>query len=351
MKAAILYGRRDIRPGELPDPRPGPGELLVRVAYAGICGTDHHVYLGEFEGRVRFPAVLGHEFCGVVEELAEGAEGAEGFSPGEAVAVDPDLPCGRCAACRDGRGSGCRRLRLIGIDLPGGFAEKVVVPAKKAEKLPERVELRHAALLEIYSVAIHVVRRARIEPGDVVAVLGAGKLGRSVIQVARHAGAKELIVVDVSAARLKRARRLGATRVINARERDPVAELNELTGGEGADRVIEAVGAAERVPGRKHPLAQAVEMVRHGGRIIVLGQAAEEPGVPWRTLVWKEAEIVASRVSHNELPRAVAMLSRGMFSPEEVITHELSVSDAARAFEIVERRDEALKVLLKHDWR
>ena len=229
--------------------------------------------------------------------------------------------------------------------------EKVVVPAEKAERLPEGVDFRHAALLEIYSVAVHVVRRARIEPGDVVVVLGAGKLGSSVLQVARRGAAKELVAVDVSAARLTRAARLGATRIINARDTDPLAALNELTGGEGADRVIEAVGAAETVPGRKHPLAAAVEMVRHGGRIIVLGQAAEEPGVPWRTLVWKEAEIVASRVSCNELPRAVAMLSRGMLSPEEVITHELPVSDAARAFTLVERRDEALKILLKHDWR
>jgi len=320
----------------------------VRVEYASICGTDHHVYLGEFEGRVKYPAVLGHEFCGVVDEVGPGVKG---FSPGDRVTADPDLPCGQCPACLDGRRSACRSLRLIGIDLPGAFAEKVVVPARKAHRLPDDIEMRHAALLEIYSVAVHVVKRTRIEPGDVVVLLGAGKLGTAVLQVARHTGAKALVVVDVSPARLARARRLGATRVINAREADPGAELDELTGGAGADRVIEAVGGADALPGREHPLAQAVMMVRSAGRVVVLGQSTQEPGVPWRTLVWKEAEIVASRVSQNDLPRAVAMLSRGMLSPDEVITHELPASEAARAFEIVERRDEALKVLLKHDWR
>ena len=126
MKAAILHGRRDIRPGDLPDPEAGPGEVIVSVEYVSICGTDHHVYLGEFEGRVSYPAVLGHEFAGVVESAGEGVEG---LSPGDRVAVDPDLPCGRCPACRDGRSSGCQRLKLIGIDRPGAFAEIVAVPA------------------------------------------------------------------------------------------------------------------------------------------------------------------------------------------------------------------------------
>ncbi len=348
MKAAILHARRDIRPGEVPDPRPGPEDVVVRVEYASVCGTDYHVYLGEFEGRVNYPAVLGHEFAGVVEELGAGVDG---LSVGDRVAVDPDLPCGTCPACRDGHASGCQRLRLIGIDLPGGFAEKVLVPAGKAARLPEGIELKHAALLELYSVAVHAVRRARIDPADVVVLLGAGKLGTAILQVARHAGAKELIAVDVSAARLERARRLGATHVIDAREEDPVRRVADLTAGEGADRVIEAVGAADAAPGRAHPLAQAIEMVRNAGRVVVLGQSPQEPGVPWRTFVWKEAEIVASRVSHNELPRAVEMLLRGMLSPGEVVTHELPASAAARAFELLEHRDDALKILLKHDWR
>ena len=134
MKAAVLVSRGRIEIEDRPRPEPGPGEVLVRVGCAAICGTDHHVYLGEFEGRVSYPAVLGHEFGGAVEAAGPEPTGrfhsqADRLEPGTRVAVDPDIHCGVCPACREGFFSGCRNLRLLGIDLPGAFAEYVVAPA------------------------------------------------------------------------------------------------------------------------------------------------------------------------------------------------------------------------------
>ena len=345
MLAAVLTGPRVLQLQELPDPAPGPGELLLSPRYASICGTDQHVFQGEFAGRVSYPAVLGHEFSAVVEAAGEGVKD---FAPGERLAVDPIVPCMRCVACIEGRLNACRQLDLLGIDLPGGFAQRVVAPAHACFRLPEEVSFRDAAMTELFSLGIHACRRARIEPGDVVVILGAGKLGLSILSVARLTAADTIIVTDRVAHRLTVARELGADVTLDVTQVDPVAEVMKLTGGQGADRVLEAVGHA--IPGvsGRQPMSEAAEMVRSAGRVVVLGQGPEEEPVFWKPFVWKEAEIIASRVTLGEFPRALRMLARGQLDPGKLITHELPLERIDEAFELMlNPESQAIKVLLE----
>jgi threonine dehydrogenase-like Zn-dependent dehydrogenase len=329
---------------QLPEPEPGPGEVLVAPHFASICGTDQHVFLGEFKGRVHYPAVLGHEFSGVVQAVGEGVED---LAPGDRVVVDPIVPCMRCVACINGRLSACRRLKLLGIDLPGGFAQRVAAPVHACFPVPENVSLHDAALTELFSLGIHGCRRAQIEPGDVVVILGAGKLGLSILSVARLTAADSIIVTDRLPYRLDVAKALGADVCLDVTQVDPVPEALKLTGGEGADRVVEAVGHA--IPGLngKQPMTEAAEIVRSAGRVVVMGQGPEEEAVFWRSFVWKEAEIIASRVTLGEFPRALRMLARGRLHPDRIVTHELPLERIGEAFELMlDPQAQAIKVLL-----
>ena len=346
MRAAVVEKPGVIAVRDRPEPRPGPGEALVRVAYASICGSDHHAYRGEFGARVRFPAVLGHEFCGTVAALGPGVEAP---AVGTRVVVDPVLHCGRCPACRGGQLSSCRSLRLLGIDLAGGFAELVAAPAGALFPVPEALPPRLGPLVELTAIACHAAARSRYAPGESVAVFGTGKLGLAVLALLARSCPSRLVGVDLDGWRLSLAKRLGATDVINVSEADPVAAIRELTGGEGVDLAIEAVGSFREVPGRRPPVTAAVESVRHGGRVLVLGQGGGEQPVAWKSFVWKEAEIIASRVSRGEFPRALELVASGRMPAGELVTHELPLEEAPRAFRMLDAGEPGvLKILLKH---
>ena len=341
MKAAVLTSPRKVEIQDLPQPEPGPGEVLVRVCRAAICGTDHHIYLGEFEGRVKYPAVLGHEFGGVVEAVGPPPGGTlsgvrEPPLPGTRVAVDPDIHCGTCPACREGTFSACSSLRLIGVDLRGAFAEYVVVPAANCHALPDSVTDELAPFAELYGIACHSVGRAEVRPGDVAVVMGSGRVGLVITDLLCGSFASEVVVVDVEPSKLEIAKELGASRVINSAEEDPVAGVLELTGGEGADRVFEAVGAWTEVPGRPNPMEQCFRMVRSSGRVTILGQGPDAAGVLWKPFVWKEAEARTSRVNRGEFPRAIRLLAAGRLHPRRLVTHDFALAEAARAFEVLD---------------
>lgn len=345
MKAAILYDDRDIRLGDAPEPRVGPGEVLIASRYAGICGTDLHIYRGEFRNRVTYPAILGHEFGGIVEEVGQGVSG---FRAGDRVVVDPILSCHHCPACLSGHLNACQQLKLLGIEYGGGFGQYVVAPADRVYPLPEGIPLRHTPMVEMYGLGHHVLQRGRVQPGETVAILGAGKLGLSVLDVLCHSASPALtMAVDLQPSRLEVARRLGVDQAINLRDEDPVARALEITGGAGLDCVIEAVGHYHPVEGREPPLAQAVRMIRNGGRIITAGLGEQTTAVHFKTLVLKEAEIIASRVTLGEFPRAMRLMARGLLHPELLITHHLPVAGVTRAFARVDSEDpETLKVVL-----
>jgi 2-desacetyl-2-hydroxyethyl bacteriochlorophyllide A dehydrogenase len=345
MKAGILYNDRDIRLGNAADPRIKPDEVLVKSLYAGICGTDVHIFRGEFHNRVHYPAIQGHEFGGIIEEV--GSE-VQGLKVGDRVAIDPIISCHACAACLSGHINACRTLKLLGVDLDGGYGQYVAAPASTVYLLPDNVSMAHVPMVEMYGLGHHVLRRGQVQSGETVVILGAGKLGLSILDVLCHsAGPAITLVTDLQPYRLEVAKKLGADYAINLADTDPVEQVMELTKGEGVDCVIEAVGHYHVVDGQEPPLSQAVKMIRNGGRIVTAGLGEQTTAVHFKTLVMKEAQIIASRVTLGEFNRAIRLLSKGLLHPELLITHQMPMKSVTEAFAQVDQDEPStIKVVL-----
>ena len=345
MKAAILYKDRDIRLGVAPNPRIKPNEVLIKTGYAGICGTDLHIYRGEFHARVKFPAIQGHEFGGVIEEVGKEVKD---FKVGDRVVVDPIISCHACPACLTGHLNACRTLKLLGVDLDGGFGQYVAAPASQVFLLPESIPMAYAPMVEMYGLGCHILLRGQVQPGETVAILGAGKLGLSILDVLCHsANANTTIVTDLQPFRLETARKMGADYAINIAKEDPVARVMEITNGAGVDCVIEAIGHYHEVAGQEAPLQQAVKMIRTAGRVVTCGLGEQLSPVHFKTLVIKEAEIIASRVTLGEFPRAISLMSKGLLHPDLLVTDQLALRDVTSAFARVDQDDPtAIKIVM-----
>jgi 2-desacetyl-2-hydroxyethyl bacteriochlorophyllide A dehydrogenase len=345
MKAGILYNDREIRVGDVADPRIGPNQVLIAPSYAGICGTDLHIYRGEFHGRVQYPAIPGHEFGGIIQEIGKDVKGLQ---VGDRVVVDPIISCYSCPACLSGHLNACHTLKLLGIDLDGGFGQYVAAPAGQVYPLPDSIPMTYAPMVETYGLGHHILRRGQVQPGESVAILGAGKVGLSVLDVLCHSASAALtIVTDIQPVRLDTAHKIGADYTINISQEDPVERVMEITQGIGVDCVIEAVGHYHVAEGQEAPLAQAVNMIRTAGRIVTVGLGEQLSAVHFKTLVIKEAEIIASRVTLGEFPHAIRLLSKGLLHPELLVTNQMSMRDVAAAFEKVDREDPStIKVVL-----
>lgn len=329
MLAAVLESRQTMVVRELPEPPLRPGCVAVAPKAVGICGTDLHVYLGTMEHRVPYPAVLGHELAGIVTDVADGVAG---FRPGDPVAVDNVIACGHCPRCAEGQLNICEHMNVFGIDSHGGLCERAVVPARLVYPYPASLPIHHGIMVELYAVAIHAARRTGIETGDFVVILGAGKVGLSLLDVMRRSGARAIASVDVDPFRLGIARRLGADVVLNPRECRVVDEVKRLTGGRGADKAVEAVGHPVAIEGQSSPMGQAFEMIRSGGQVTALGQGEQIDKVYWREFVLKEATVVTSRLNLGDFPRAIQLLEAGLLHPDALITHRVPLAEAPAAY-------------------
>ncbi len=292
-------GRLEVQP--MAAPAPAPGEVLVRVRAAGVCGSDLHAYAHPRPGMVP-PLVLGHECAG--EVVATGAAADAGLV-GRAAALVPTVACGACPFCLGGESNICPQRRVIGMDRPGGFAEYVCVPAENAVPLPDGFPWPRAGVVEPVAVVRHLFDRLPTAPPDMVAILGAGFLGLVAIQMARHGGAGTIVVADVRPERLAQARDLGADVVVNSREVDPVSAVVQASGGQGAALVVEAAGVTST-------RRQAVDMARPGGTIGLLGLADAESPLDFVQLVRKELRLIASYSStRQDFSQAIDMMAAG----------------------------------------
>jgi threonine dehydrogenase-like Zn-dependent dehydrogenase len=262
--------------------------------------------------------------------------------------VDPVISCHSCPACRTGHLNACRTLKLLGIDLDGGFGQYVAAPSSHVYPLPEEIPLAHTPMVEMYGLGQHVLQRGQVQLGETVVILGAGKLGLSILDVLCHSASPALTVVtDLQPFRLEKARKLGADYAINIQEEDPVERVLAITDSMGADCVIEAVGHYHLVAGQEAPLAQAVDMIRTAGRVVTTGLGDQPSAVHFKTLVMKEAKIVASRVTRGEFPRALRLMARGLLHPDLLITDRMALRNIDAAFARVDREEgETLKVVL-----
>lgn len=299
-------------------PSAGPGELVIRVLAAGICGSDRHMFKGEYPTAI--PVTLGHEFCGLVEEVGDGVSS---FAGGELVTVDPNIACGTCTACRRGRPNLCANLNAIGVTRDGGFAEYVAVPCGQAFILPSDLDPVRGAFCEPLACCIHAIDKARIRPGDSVAILGGGVIGLLMVQLARQAGAGQVILVTRQLSRREAAVRLGATYAFDPTVSDAVASTREVTHG-GADVVIECAGVPET-------LQTGVNMVRRGGAFILFGvtpAGLEVPVLPFDLLV-NEVEIRPAYLNPFTHSRAAAMVASGALELDSLVTKTIGLEDVA----------------------
>jgi len=346
MKAAVIRDYGKIALEEYAKPELQDNYVLIKVKYASICGSDQHIFKGEFHPRTQLPLIPGHEFAGIVE--AVGKE-VENIFPGEKVTVDPILWCGKCAACQVGHYPACISLKLIGIDLNGGFAQYVSAPAHTVFKIPAHISDENAALIEILSIGFHASSRAGLKENDDVLIMGTGKVGQSILHAASTITKGKIIMADILDDRLSIA--LSAfpnLYTINTTRTDPVVFVKELTNGRGVDVAFEAVGHDVKVEGRLNPVRTCINAIKGGGTVCVLGLGDHPAEILMKELIWKEAKIVASRVSHGEFAKAIEALDNKTIHPEKMITGILDLQEAQRGFELLEAEPgKHLKILLK----
>jgi L-iditol 2-dehydrogenase len=341
MKALLLSECKKLKLVDLPIPEPGSGEIVVRVAACGICGSDVHGYDGS-SGRRIPPIVMGHEAAGVI---ARGGEGVTNFKEGDRVTFDSTIYCGECVFCRRGEINLCDRREVLGVSCgdyrrAGAFAEFVAVPARIVYHLPQSLSFPEAALLEAVSVALHAVSLVAIKPDSSALVVGAGTIGLLIQQALKAAGCSQVFVTDVDATRLALSKSLGATSTFLSGAK-LVQDILEASGGAGVDVAIEAVGNTPAVQ-------SAINCVRKGGDVVLVGNVSPEVTLPLQKVVSRQITLHGSCASAGEYPRAIELMSSGQINVKPLISAVGPLSDGEQWFNRLYAREPGLmKVVLE----
>lgn len=340
MRAACVRGRGEIEIARVPIPEPGPGEVRVAVEACGICGSDLHLFDSGFFAPGITP---GHESAGRIDALGPGVTGV---ASGTRVAVEPMRGCGACASCRRGQYSICRSARLHGVQLPGGLAEYIVVPADRVHRLPADLDPQFAALAEPMAVVVHALVRGKLSVGQRVLVLGAGSVGLLTLAAARRLGAADVWITARHPHQALLARALGATRVLREAEAEPLA-LDALGREAPIDLVVETVG------GHADTLRAAAAAVRPGGTIAVVGLFLGAVSVDPIGLLMKEVTMAwsycyglrAAGAGRSDFVEAIEVIAAERDALAALVTHRFPLEQIARAFDVAgDRRGGAIKV-------
>jgi threonine 3-dehydrogenase len=324
---------------DAPEPEVGVHDVRIRIRKTAICGTDVHIYNWDDWSRrtIPVPMVVGHEYFGVVD--AVGAE-VEAFRPGDRVSGEGHVTCGFCRNCRAGRRHLCRHAIGVGVNRPGAFAEKLVIPADNVYRIPDDVPDEIAAVFDPYGNATHTALSFDLVGEDVL-VTGAGPIGIMAAAIARHVGARHVVVTDVNGYRLALAGRMGATRTVDVGREDLRAVMRDLGMKEGFDVGLE-------MSGNVTAFRQMLETMNHGGKIALLGIMPGEQAIDWSQVVFKGLVLkgIYGREMYETWYKMVAMLQSGLdISP--VITHRFPVQEFQAAFDVM-RSGKSGKVIL--DW-
>ncbi|MDR3371585.1 2,3-butanediol dehydrogenase [Rhodoferax sp.] len=349
MKAAKWYGQKDIRVENIPEPgAPKAGEVKIKVTWCGICGSDLHEYVAgpifiptkphPLTGR-QAPLTLGHEFSGTVVEVGAGVHSVR---VGDLVAPDACQHCGECAACRSGHYNVCEKLAFTGLMADGAFAPYVNVPAELCYVLPANFNPQAAALIEPLATGFKAVRMAGTILGETAVVLGAGTIGLGTLMCAKAAGAAQVIVVEMSAARKKLAKECGADVVLDPKECDVVAEIKKLTNGSGADVSFECIG--NKLTG---PLA--VEVIRNCGRAVIVGIFEEPSAFNFFSLSATDKVVIGTLAyTIADFAGVAKLLASGQLKAEPMITGRIKLDDIVdKGFEeLLRNKDAHIKILV-----
>ncbi len=340
MRVAMYYSNKDVRLEEMPKPRIGPGELLVRVMASGICGSD----VLEWYRVNKVPLVLGHEIAGTIEEIGAGLTK---YKKGDRIAASHHVPCNKCHYCLSGHQTVCETLRKTNFD-PGGFSEFVRIPKINIEQggvydLPETVSFEEATFIEPLACVLRGQRIAGVKEGRTVLVIGSGISGLLHIQLARFKGARRIIATDIDGYRLEAAKRFGADFSFYAGEYSPQG-LKDINNGLLADVVILCAGA-------KTAVEQALASVERGGTVLFF--AAAEKGLPvpsnindifWRSEITLTSSYAATPAEHLE---SLEMIRARKINAKDMITHRFGLSEAGEGFKIVSEAKDSIKVIIE----
>lgn len=312
MKAAVFHGAKQISVDTLPMPKPALHEVLVRVRACGICGTDQHIYHDKpGSAQVYPPLVLGHELSGDVVEVGEGVNH---LRAGDRVSIDPNIYCGTCKYCRNGRMHLCIQLRAVGVTRNGGMAEFCSIPAANVYKLPDTLNYVQGAMVEPLGCCLHGMDRIHVDSTDRVAVVGGGFIGLLMLQLVKKFNPSRLSLIEPDASKRKIASQFGASEVMTPSEASEVHD--------SFDVVIECVGRGETI-------ATALDLATRGGRVLLFGVASPETKVdvyPF-SVFQKELSIYGSFINPHTHQRAINLLEQGAIEIEQLVTHRIALSD------------------------
>lgn len=343
-KAAFMTGINKMEIREIDVPVPKEKEVLVKLEYVGICGSDVHYLehgkIGDFIVNGDF--ILGHECAGVVVELGPGVEN---LKVGDRVALEPGVTCGQCEFCKTGRYNLCPDVKFLATPpYHGCFMNYIAFPENMAFKLPDEISTKEGALIEPLAVGIHAAQQGNVKLGDSVIILGSGTIGLVTLLACKAYGATDITVIDVIPERLEYAKKMGATTVLNAAEVDVLAEVDKITNKKGAEIVIETAGSARTI-------AQTPYLVKRGGRIVLVGMAPKDIiEYNFAKIMAKEAEIKSIFRYKNIYPTAIKGVAKGIINVSEIITHEFAFADIGKAFDfVINNKKEVVKAVIKID--
>jgi L-iditol 2-dehydrogenase len=335
----LLSKYRSLEIADVPTPSFGSDEILIRVAACGICGSDVHGYDGS-SGRRIPPIVMGHEAAGTIAALGKNVKK---FSEGDRVTFDSTIYCGYCNNCLRGDVNLCDHRQVLGVSCgdyrrAGAFSEFVVVPARIVYRLPETLSFEEAAMLEAVSVALHAVSLVPMDPDSTALVVGAGTIGLLLLQALRVAGCSRVFISDVDPTRLALAQQLGATATFTAPEL--AQQVSQATNGSGVDVAAEAVGINATVNA-------AIDNVRKGGNVILVGNVSPEVTLPLQKVVTRQLRLQGSCASAGEYPRAIELMSSQAIRVKPLISAIAPLEDGPQWFERLYAREPGLmKVVL-----
>jgi L-iditol 2-dehydrogenase len=344
MKSLMLREYKQLEIVDIPVPIPAPDEVLVRVKACGICGSDVHGYDGS-SGRRIPPIVMGHEAAGVVAGMGSKVSGIQ---EGDRITFDSTIYCGRCAYCLRGEVNLCDRRQVLGVSTPeyrrpGAFAEYVLVPQRIMHRLPGDISFAEAAMVEPLAVAVHAVSLSEINENSTVLVVGAGMIGILVMQALRAANCSRIYISDIDDTRLRLAEQLGATATINAKKADTAAEIHGLTSGTGVDVALEAVGNSVAIK-------TAIDSVRKGGTVTLIGNISPTVEIPLQAVVSRQIRLQGSAASSGEYPQCIDLLARGAVRVKRLITAITPLEEGPRWFERLHSGEPNLiKIILTPD--
>ena len=336
MKALVWHGPYEVSFEDVAVPSLREEEALIKVGYAGICGSDLTIYAGK-HWRSKPPMIMGHEFAGEIVELRSSRTDLQ---VGQRVVVEPLLSCGRCYSCREGAYHVCSTLGLLGVDTDGGFAEYVRAPVERIYRMPDSLSMEKAALVEPAAVAVHDVYRSRAKMGDHAVVLGGGTIGLLVAQVARVATSRPVEIVEISDWRLDLAKKLGFD-PIDAKRVDVVQEVLRRTDGRGADVLYDAAGAASTAD-------MLAALTRIHGQVVIIAMPKEHHPVDLAAFALKEIDLTGCRVyNYRDFGSAIELIAENKIDVGSMISHVLPLERGKDALELARKGDASMKVLLK----